>query len=279
LIERWTFVRADTVRTKLPERARTWPCPACGAPWAAKVGEPFVCAHCAAPIAAGRFDWAVEQIWIESDDSVGPTLTGTVEEVGTDDPTIVDPTARYAWTALVADDPAVTYDAFCQRIAMIYGQVTAAWNARDVAPVRGLLTGAMLDYLTYWTSQYVREGLTNHLDAAAITGIELAKVRRDTFYDAVTVRVRASGLDYTTDARDSVVGGSRTTPRAYTEYWTLLRSSTRRGPIVATPTCPNCGAPLAIADTGACTHCAAIVDNGSFDWVVSKIEQDEAYRG
>ncbi len=161
---------------------------------------------------------------------------------------------------------------------MIYARLNAAWNARELMPVRGLLTGAMLDYLTYWTSQYKREGLANHLDDAKVNKIDLAKVRRDPYFDAVTVRVFATGLDYTTNAKGDTVGGTQRTPRAYTEYWTFLRSSTRRGPIVTTPTCSNCGAPLAIADTGACTHCEAIVDNGSFDWTLSKIEQDEAYR-
>jgi hypothetical protein len=104
-------------------------------------------------------------------------------------------------------------------------------------------------------------------------------VRRDHYFDAITARVFAQGHDYTLDAKDHVVGGSKTRPRAYTEYWTFLRSSTRRGPIVATPSCPNCGAPLAITDSGDCSHCNAAVDNGSFDWVLSKIEQDDVYRG
>ena len=279
VVEHWMFVRALSVRTLAPVRARTWPCPQCGAPWAAKLGEPFVCAHCGSAVAAGKFDWAVEQIFIESEQAVGQTLTGTVEEVGNDLPTIMQPDSAASWAGIAGADPGVTWESFSARIAMIYGRLNTAWNARDLAPARGLATGAMLDYLSYWTSQYLREELTNHLDAATISNIVLAKVRRDTYFDAVTVRVFASGLDYTTDAKGKVVGGSKSRPRAYTEYWTLLRSSTRRGPIVTTPACPNCGAPLAIADTGACTHCAAIVDNGSFDWVLSKIEQDEAYRG
>ena len=278
VIEHWQFRRAIGVRTQAPERTRTWPCPQCGAPWAARLGDPFVCDHCGAAVSAGKFDWAVDQIWIESEEAVGPTLTGTVEEVGTDLPTIMHPESAALWAAIGAD-PGVTWESFTARIAMIYARLNDAWNARELAPARGLATGAMLDYLTYWTTQYLREGLTNHLDAATVSNIVLAKVRRDTYFDAVTVRIFASGLDYTTDAKGKVVGGSNKHPRAYSEYWTFLRSSTRRGPIVTTPACPNCGAPLAIADTGACTHCAAIVDNGSFDWVLSKIEQDEAYRG
>jgi hypothetical protein len=30
---------------------------------------------------------------------------------------------------------------------------------------------------------------------------------------------------------------------------------------------------------GACEHCGAHVTAGEFDWVLSKIEQDDTYRG
>ena len=30
---------------------------------------------------------------------------------------------------------------------------------------------------------------------------------------------------------------------------------------------------------GSCTHCNAKVTSGEFDWVLSRIEQDEAYSG
>jgi hypothetical protein len=30
---------------------------------------------------------------------------------------------------------------------------------------------------------------------------------------------------------------------------------------------------------GACTHCGAHVTSGEFDWILSKIEQDDSYRG
>ena len=43
--------------------------------------------------------------------------------------------------------------------------------------------------------------------------------------------------------------------------------------------CPNCGAPLQIDQVGNCTYCRVKVTAGEFDWVLSRIEQDEAYSG
>jgi hypothetical protein len=275
VVERWYFYRARGVKTK-PAKTQAWPCPNCGAPWDG--ADPQKCAHCGEAIQPGRFDWAVSDVAVESSESVGKTLTGTVPEVGTDYPTITAPTARSLATAINADDPQVTFAAMQARIGLIYDRLDAAWNKSDLTDVRGLVTRSLHDYLRYWLDEYRTQGLANHLEGARIERIDLAKVERDRWFDAVTVRVFATGRDFTVRG-DKVVGGSRDKDRRYSEYWTLLRSSARRGPVVAEPKCPNCGAPLQISDAGACEHCGAELENGSFDWVLSKIEQDEVYAG
>jgi len=275
VVERWYFYRAHGVKTK-PPKTQAWPCPSCGAPWDG--ADPQKCAHCGEVIAPGRLDWAVSDMAIESVENVGATLTGTVEEVGTDYPTVSAPDARSQAMALNADDAAVTWPALQGRVAMVYQRLDAAWNKSDLADVRGLVTRSLQDYLRYWLDEYRRQGLANHLEDARIDRIDLAKIERDRWFDAVTVRVFATGHDYTLQG-DKVVGGSKTRARAYSEYWTFLRSSARRGPIVTEPRCTNCGAPLQISDAGACEHCGAELENGSFDWVLSKIEQDEVYAG
>ena len=76
-----------------------------------------------------------------------------------------------------------------------------------------------------------------------------------------------------------MVGGSRTVERNYSEYWTLIRSARARGTPRLDQNCPGCGAALTLNMAGLCSHCGAHVTSGEFDWVLSKIEQDEAYRG
>ena len=106
------------------------------------------------------------------------------------------------------------------------------------------------------------------------------RVTSDKFFDAITVRLFASSLDYTVaDDGGKVVGGSRTRPRRYSEYWTLIRSATKTGPAKSDGACPSCGAPLQIEMAGHCVYCRAKVTSGEFDWVLSRIEQDEVYEG
>jgi predicted amidophosphoribosyltransferase len=53
-----------------------------------------------------------------------------------------------------------------------------------------------------------------------------------------------------------------------------------RGPPPAAGACPSCGAPLdRINMAGTCEYCGSHLTRGEFDWVLSKIEQDESYRG
>lgn len=279
-VERWTFERAVGRKTTPPPTGtRTWPCPNCGAPW--NQGDyDNVCAHCGTAITPGKLDWAVTEIAVEAETPIGTTLTGTTEEVGNDYLTVETGNPQADFHQLRTEDAALAWPSFVERVSFVYARLNAAWNAQDLTPVRGLVTQSLLQYLQYWIDEYKRQKLHNRLDNARVNRVALAAVVRDPYYDAITVRVYGVGLDYTyTEVGTKLVGGSRDVDRAYTEYWTFIRSAKRRGATVAAPNCPNCGAPLAISDAGACTHCNAHVENGEFDWVLSKIEQDDVYRG
>jgi hypothetical protein len=127
---------------------------------------------------------------------------------------------------------------------------------------------------------YVKENLVNKMVDAHLTQPPvIAKVMRDKWYDAVTVRFWATGKDFVVDTKtDKVVRGSKSSDRDYSEYWTLIRSSARKGAPKTEPVCSNCGAPLKITMAGTCEFCNAHLAAGEFDWVLSKIEQDDTYR-
>jgi len=278
VVESWTFMRANGVRSRAPEEIRAFHCPSCNAPFQSG-STPRACAHCGKEMRTGSFDWTVIEMTVVAAATVGRTLTGTVPEVGTDLVTIVDPNAYAEMQALYEADKHVTLPAFDAHVRMIFDRLNAAWNTQDLGPVRGLVTSALLGYLQFWIDEYKRQQLANRNDDAKVSRIAIAKVVRDKYFDAITVRVFADGLDYTTDASGQVVGGSNKARREYSEYWTLLRAAGRTGTVTTTPVCPNCGAPLSISDAGACTHCSAEIEGGQFDWVLSKIEQDEVYAG
>ena len=145
--------------------------------------------------------------------------------------------------------------------------------------MRPFLSDALFTTQQYWISAYIAQRLRNVTEGARITNLELVKVASDAFYDAITVRLFATGLDYTVSDDGRHVSGSRTKQRAYSEYWTLIRGTNRKGPTRTDLACSNCGGPLAVNMVGQCNYCKVKVTTGDFDWVLSRIEQDESYTG
>jgi hypothetical protein len=279
-VESWLFARDASRRSTPPGATKSFPCPNCGAPWQSNATGTQVCASCGQVVDNGRFDWIVEQVSLSAQDERPPTLTTEVEERGTDLATYRQDGVDNKWLGLQQDDPALTWPALQARLGMIYDQLNAAWSRNELPPVRGLVSDGLYDYLQYWVSAHVAQHLRNELHDMRITHSTIAKVVRDRYFDAVTIRFWGTGKDYTVRTPSGeLVKGSKHRERKYSEYWTLIRSSGRRGEPKAQAACGNCGAPLQITMAGACQFCNAHVTSGEFDWVLSKIEQDDTYRG
>jgi hypothetical protein len=275
--ERWELRRSAKARTKPPKANERLGCPNCGAPF--RSTDHRRCEHCGQVVSDARFDWQLFARTVLEERAQPPLLTREVAEQGTDRPTVVAPDLQGQWSALRDKDPAVSSESLLARTALIHSELNAAWSSGELERVRALVSAGMVDYLSYWLQAYRAQGLRNVTEQVRITHSELVKVTRDRYFDAVTVRLFATGLDYVLDAGGEVVRGSKRREREYSEYWTLIRGSGTRGAPRSEASCPNCGAPLAATATGTCKYCEVHVTAGEFDWVLSKIEQDDVYLG
>jgi hypothetical protein len=276
--EQWMLSRAKATKSRTPDRARVFECPSCGAPLDTMTGGR--CKYCQATVDTGQFDWVVETIAITSREPRGPMLTGTNEESGTHLPTVFDPDVAARFAELGRRDPAFAWPMFQHRVAMIHGALQMSWSNRDWTKARPFVSDNLFQMLAYWIEAYKRARLRNITEGARIEQIELVRATSDKFFDALTVRLFATSLDYTVaDDGGQVVSGSRRAPRRYSEYWTLIRSVATKGPPRLDAGCPSCGAPLQIEMAGNCVYCRAKVTSGDFDWVLSRIEQDDVYGG
>lgn len=273
--EEWRLSRWMATKSRPPGKTRVFGCPSCGAPL--EQIEERTCRYCQKVVDTGEFDWVVTGWTTLRREKRGPMLTGTTQEVGTDAPTVVASDARQRWTELSARDPALRWEPFVARVGLVFSQFHIAWSAQDLARMRPYMSDSLLQTQRYWIETYQRAQLRNVTERPVILTVHLARVIRDRWFDAVTVRVFAQCVDFTVDAGGRVVGGSKSDVRSYSEYWTFIRGSGRTGAPRATPECASCGAPLDIEMSGQCRHCKAHVTSGEFDWVLSRIEQDEAY--
>ena len=278
--ERWQVERGNEVQSKPPGEVQEFRCPGCGAPFTAS--DDNRCSFCHQEVGGGHFDWTLRRVTVLEEETRPPALTADHAEQGTDAPTIFDPRIKALHTALIGEDPSAAPERIEQRLRAIYRELNAAWSARDLRPVRPFVSDSLFNYLGYWIAAYKQQRMRNVLEQMEISRIAIVKLTRDRHFDAITLRLWASGLDYTVREHDNKrLSGSASKRRAYSEYWTLIRGAQVRGaPKAADANCPGCGAPLdRVSMAGNCEYCGAHLTRGEFDWVLSKIEQDDSYAG
>jgi predicted lipid-binding transport protein (Tim44 family) len=276
--ERWSFRRKAGVRSPAPERMRALGCAGCGSTLEPKTDG--ACPSCGAPRRGGLTQWEVGGIPYASRRPLAPPELDVDEgggiERGTELPTVCDSRLPAAKRAFEGRHPDHAWPAFEERVRLAFLTLQDAWSTRQWERARPLETDALFQTHRFWMERYAAFSLVNRVKQSAVTRVALAKIDVDAFYEAITVRIFASALDWTEDATGKVVGGSASTPRVFSEYWTFLRAI----PGAAAPpsNCPSCGAPLA-AGGGAtvCASCGGKLVGGAFDWVASRIEQDDAY--
>ena len=239
-----------------------------------------LCAFCGTKIDSGEFQWYVREITTLNREAKGPLLTSDVPEVGTDYPTITQPNFPAVRAAFEQNRPEFSWADFQARARLIFNELQEAWSSLTWERARPHETDNIFQMHRFWIEAYKAQGLRNALDQYQITAMQPVKVKLDSFYESITLRIFAQGYDYTVDSNGRVVAGSNKNVRRWSEYWTFIRSTKAKpGPAHADLNCPNCGAPLKVNATGICEFCGGKITSGEFDWVLSKIEQDESYAG
>jgi predicted lipid-binding transport protein (Tim44 family) len=272
--ERWTFERQRDILSPPPERAKADHCPRCGG--ALQTRTDGSCEYCGVRIESGAFQWFVRAIAVVSREHRGPLLTSTVPERGTSSRTIYQTRFGDKRDAFAAAHAGFTWEAFETRVRFIARELQDAWTARDWEKARPLETENLFQMHRYWIDAYRRQKLRNIVDGFEVTRVEPMKIDSDAFYVSITVRIFANGRDHTIDDSGKVVAGSKETVRRWSEYWTFIRTKAAGDAPVR---CPNCGSEVRVGATGVCEFCGGKISAGHFDWILSRIEQDESYEG
>ncbi len=280
--ERWLMERDSNILSPEPEKMHTVTCPACGAP--ADFNDSGYCKHCGTLILPGKMQWYVaERKVFELSLLKTDSLLSYAPETGTQLPTIYDPFLQQKISAFEQANN-VNWQEYEQKfrekiVKTYFNAIYAAWSDLKWEKVRHLLSDRLWESYNFWIKMYKSKHLRNVLDVR-ITRIETAKIELDRFYEAITVRVFATGFDYVVDQRGRVVAGSKRSQRSFSEYWTFIRRSGVEKDDYDINTCPACGAPAEnIGQSGICEYCGNKITWGDFSWVLAIVTQDEEYRG
>jgi predicted lipid-binding transport protein (Tim44 family) len=276
--ERWELERKRDVLSPPPATATALHCPRCGGPL--QKDTVGACAFCGTRIDNGEFQWYVREIALLDREAKGPLLTSDVPEIGTNYPSVIQPGFERLRVEFERNHPGFSWGTFQSRAHLIFNELQAAWSTLDWERARPHETDNLFQMHQYWIEAYKRQHLRNLLDDCTVTSMQPVKIQEDAFYNSITLRIGAGGYDYTVDESGRIVSGSKTNLRRWSEYWTFIRNRTAPSAAArAELSCPNCAAPLKVNNAGVCQFCGGKITSGEFDWVLSRIEQDEAYRG
>lgn len=272
--ERWLLERKRDILSPPPAKSKADHCPHCGAALSTRTDGS--CEYCGVKIADGSFNWYVRSVSPISHDERGPLLTSDVPEQGTSLATILQPGLDTQRAAFESAHPEFRWEAFDARVRQVAIGLQDAWTSQQWESVRPLETDGLFQMHRYWIDAYSRQHLRNLVDEYTILRADVVKINSDAFYEAITVRLWAQGRDHTDSADGHIVAGSKAL-RRWSEYWTFIRG--RSGGGSEARSCPNCGAAMTAGATGICPSCGGKLTTGDFDWILSRIEQDESYAG
>jgi predicted lipid-binding transport protein (Tim44 family) len=113
---------------------------------------------------------------------------------------------------------------FNDQVMDIFFKIQSAWMNRDLAPVNGFLSDDMRLTFQKDIDRLLAEKKVNRLENIAVRTVEVAEAWQEQGQDYITALIYANLLDYTTDdTTGQVVGGSKTEPVKFEEFWTFTR--------------------------------------------------------
>ena len=263
--ERWTFGRGPAARTAVNGGVIASRCPACGAEL--RLGLDGTCAHCKASVTNGSVDWVV--VGVQPAAYVGYSADSSL---GFAAPSIPDGVA-----ALSAADKDFSLGIFENRVKKVFLALQDAWCGQNLDAGRAFMSPGA--YFT-WSAQLetmAAEGRRNVMENVSVRAIQPVRIIHGRVFDDLTVRISAAAADFEIDNQGKIVFGDRSV-RPFMEDWTFQRSvgvATSNKPGTLENTCPSCGAPVSLTQIGECRYCKAAVTSGKFDWVVSRIDQED----
>lgn len=279
--ERWSLRRANDARSLAPEATARLGCPSCGS--AVDTDRQGRCTACGTGIVTGLLQWQLHDVLIGEREPIRPPRVGLLQggdEPSVRAPVVRDPDLRRELEAFRSRHPDFRIDAFRGRVEGVYFALQTAWDAGQWDQARPHVTETLYQSLRYWLEQYAEGGLRNRLDGISLEQQEIVKVELDAWYEALTVRIVGSMKDWVEDGQGKVIGGNQRVSRRFAEYWTFLRAAGTGADSRPTSGCPSCGAPLdRVSQTGECGYCDSVITTGRFDWVLSRIDQAQVYRG
>lgn len=224
-------------------------------------------------------------IWKKMND--GDTSTRkAIDRAEADRRTSVSATQVDGWvTALKAKDAQFDLMAFFDRTRRQFLELQEAWFTRNLEPVRKYLSDATFQRLVTQLKLMELLGRRDAVTDMQVLDLQIIGLEQNESFDTVHVRVTAQARDSeaaanVSDDQARALAKSAAVER-FIEVWSFVRKpgvQTKPEGDVSQGKCPNCGAPFSGGAANTCEFCGAIVNSGSYDWVLAEITQGSQFQ-
>ena len=180
-----------------------------------------------------------------------------------------------AAAAVANTDPAFSLSEFKAFAGDVFLRTQECWESKSLPILRPYISERYYNTLESQLSEFINGKKTNHLDAQTVLDTYMTDFTADGKTERITVRLRASLLDYTTpdDSPDIILSGSKTERKERTYRLEFVRSAgtkTSSEKELLSKECPACGAPLEVTSAGVCAYCKTIITSGEYGWVLNQ---------
>ena len=121
-----------------------------------------------------------------------------------------------------------------------------------------------------------RQFYFRYVERIAVLNSRIVRYAVEGDNDVLVVRLQTRICDYTlSDVTGQLISGSKTRELFMTYDWKLIRQKDQKTQQTATMTavsCPNCGAPLSVNQSGQCEYCGSVITLNDHDWALSQIK-------
>ncbi len=158
----------------------------------------------------------------------------------------------------------------------LFTTMQLAWSDQDYEPVRPFLGNALFAEHEKQLQAKIERDEKNCRTEIAVLQKKLERYRDDGHNEYLDVWMRIK-------MRDSII--KRSNPEVviqpaktfYMDFrWQLVRTSGAKTEAesdgIKTGSCPNCGAPINMNQSGKCEYCDSVISTAEHDWVLNKID-------
>lgn len=158
----------------------------------------------------------------------------------------------------------------------VFIELQNAWTEKDWKKVRTFEADALFNSHKKQLDQYIDKKETNVVEDISIISTEFENFYRDEKNEYLSYILKARYKDYVIDDKNgNVIKGDKSS-RYIMEYrMSFMRSKgniTKEDGDTNALTCPNCGAPVSINESGVCEYCGSYVSSGEYAWVLYQLE-------